>query len=299
MTPQLVEDLRRGEGLLGLRIQKGISVVPAGDVVSLEVTNGGFHHTLRTAARYGMGTEYGVSLTSSRPLSVVTNPGKELLPADTGEAGWEEIELTIAHESNMTANGLALMAVSGIVAACGIATGSIHLVVGAMVIAPGFEPLSRIALGLAASGAGWRRGLADSLKGYLTLALAAAATAWLLAIFGDAAPPGGGFSYLPGSELVAYWTTFTPASILSTAAASVGGAVLLAANRSVLTAGVMIALALIPSAVIASMAVVAGEWQQAWLAAARWSVDVVSVLVGSALVFLWKRRTVHGRRSWL
>jgi uncharacterized membrane protein len=70
---------------------------------------------------------------------------------------------------------------------------------------------------------------------------------------------------------------------------------LIASRRAVLTAGVMIALALVPAATIASLGVVAGQLDVAGKGLLRWAIEVALVAATSALVFLWKRSSVQRR----
>jgi hypothetical protein len=49
-------------------------------------------------------------------------------------------ELASARESSMTAGNLGVMATASAVAGLGLNSGALHLVIGAMVFAPGFEP---------------------------------------------------------------------------------------------------------------------------------------------------------------
>jgi uncharacterized membrane protein len=110
---------------------------------------------------------------------------------------------------------------------------------------------------------------------------------------------GGEASYLPAGTLISYWLSIKPSSILVTAAASAAGAILVAANRSVLTAGVMIGLALVPSATIIGMGIAERQWEVAVLGARRWLVEAGLIAFFSLLVFLWKRVRVHQRDTML
>lgn len=295
-TDHLVAEIRGLEDLIGLQVQRGISIYPPGDVVSVSLATSALHELMRLLDQIGLGHDASVSAMSSDPLSMIAAPQAETLTADVSEATWEEMELTIAHESNMTVNGLLLMAASGILAAVGISTNAVHLVIGAMAIAPGFEPISRISLGVVAGGRGWRRGLADAAKGYVALAFAAGLTALALQAMGTPAL-GGKPTYLATGVLTSYWTSVTVPGLIVAAVASAAGAILLTAHRSILTAGVMIALALIPTAAIAGMAVAVGELEVAGGALLRWGIDVAAVALFSALVFLWKRFRVQRRKT--
>lgn len=194
----------------------------------------------------------------------------------------------------MTVNAMFLMFVAGALAVVGITTGSIHTVIGAMVIAPGFEPLTRVALGAVGGGSALRRGLVDTGKGYLALLLGAVVASVLLPAFGKVILEGPD-SYLESSSLVRYWSSTDPASLFVSLLAGAAGAILVATNRTVLTAGVMIALALIPAAALVGAGVVAGNGEVAGGALARWLLDVLLVVGMSLLVFWWKRATVQRR----
>lgn len=298
-TDQIVSEIQQIEELIGLRLHKGVSVQPPGDVVTVEVSNRHHPQLLHILDRHDIGSASGNAVTTSMPLSIVSATANQTIVKDSSDSSWEEMELMIARQSNMTINGMLLMGVSGFVAACSVATGSLHGVIGAMLIAPGFEPLVRIPLGLV-SGCrdSLRRGLVDSAQAYAVVILAAMLATVFLLLLGEH-PFSGDSAYLPKEALVAYWTTLTATSILVSAAAAIAGAVLIATNRSVLTTGVMIALALVPSIAIAGMAMVAGDLALAGKGLLRWIVDVALVIVVSMLVFAWKQTHLHKRRMLL
>jgi hypothetical protein len=295
-TDGLIAALRGHDGLVSLGVQRAGSLYPPGDVITATVTTSSLAAIMRLLDEHGVGEDRGVSLTTSQPVSVVSATHAAALSRDTSEATWEEMEASISHESNPGPNTYALMAISGAVAAVGLATNALHLVIGAMLVAPGFEPILRIGLGLASQGIRWQRGIVDSAKIYGALVAGAAATAVVYRLVGKS-PLGEGASYLPPDVLISYWTTISWTAVLVSAAASLAGAVVVAANRSVLTAGVMVMLALIPGATIAPMAIVAGSPSVAWQGALRWLIDVALVVVLGGAVFAWKQRRVHGRRS--
>lgn len=295
-SERLVEQLRESPGIIGIRVQKGIALDPEGDVVTVDVINRGLPDVALLLARAGVGSEPGTSLTTSEPISVVSSSRARQITGDSSEATWEEMEVVIGKNSNMTANALLVMAISGVLATIGIATNALHLVLGAMLIAPGFQPVVRIALGLVAEGRGWRSGISDTLLGYAAVAAGAAAAALFLMAIGNS-PLGGEASYLARGTLLSYWTTITASSVLVTLVAGIAGAVLVASNKAVLTAGVMVALALVPGAAIFGLALVAGEPRIAAAGALRWAMEAGIVLGASGLVLGWKRRSVHRRPS--
>ncbi len=102
-----------------------------------------------------------------------------------------------------------------------------------------------------------RRGLRDSLTGYA--ALLGATLGGLVLILAGLDPLRAYTAYLEPGILVRYWSGLTLEGVLVSCAAAVGGALLLASNRSALTSGVMIALALVPAASLVPLALLAGE----------------------------------------
>jgi uncharacterized membrane protein len=214
------------------------------------------------------------------------------------EATWEEMEVVIAKNSNATANALLVMAISGVLATIGIATNALHIVVGAMLIAPGFQPIVRIALGIVGKNGAWRRGISHTLQGYLALAGGAAGTALFLQAIGRS-PLASEASYLPEGVLISYWTSITVPSLVVTSVAGVAGALLIATNRAILTAGVMVALALVPGAAIAALAIVSGDFDVAASGALRWLTEPGLVLLASMVVLFWKRSRVHRRPTMM
>lgn len=298
-TDELVRAIGAIHGVVELRVQRGISHEPAGDVIGVAVTNPAYHAVLHLLATKEVLTGRETSLRTSEPLSLIRQPMNRSLIEGRNDSSWEEMESLAAKESNTTPNGLLLMVVSGFIAAIGIATDAIHVVIGAMAIAPGFLPIARIALGISARSGSWWRGLRHLARGYCAMIAGAAAGALLLRIIGIG-PVGNQQSaeYAHQSNvLLQYWMNITPEGLAVSFAASLAGATLLATNRSVLTAGVMIALALVPAASLIGMSIVAAEWAAAGQAAVRWLIEVALVVAGSMLMLAMKRPTNYRRHS--
>lgn len=297
-SQQVVTLLQERDGVLGIRLQHGASIVPNGDVITVDVLDRSLSRIVAVLHERVVSSIPGSSITSSGPLSVMSAEHAVAIANDTSEATWEEMDRAMAADSNTTLHALIVMALSGAVATVGIAQNALHLVVAAMVIAPGFQPIVRGVLRLIAHAdrplLGWRQ----LGEGYGALLIGAGATALLLSAGGEGAT-GGSASYLPAGVLIEYWTTISPMSILVAVIGGAAGALLIASNRSVLTAGVMIALALVPSAAIIAIGLVQLDFALAGQGAARWGLEVALVAGASAAVFFVKRATVHDSRSMM
>jgi uncharacterized membrane protein len=213
---------------------------------------------MRVFDRLGIGSSQGTSISVGELTGVISTEAWPQVRSDPSEISFEEMEVVSGRASNMTRGTLTLMALSGFIAAFGISTNTLHVVIGAMVIAPGFVPLTRIGLGLAAGRQSLLCGLRDTGLGYLALCVGSAAT-WLILVQQQAPVLGRDPAYLERGVLLRYWSQPTLEALAVSAAASVAGALLVASNRSPLTGGVMIALALVPSAVLTCLALLEGD----------------------------------------
>lgn len=288
-TDGFVKQVQALDGLLTLQVVRGAAVQPPGDSVTVEVSDTCMPDLMHVLDQYGAGTDERVSVTMSEPIGMVSASSPREIMADPASSSLEEMQYMLARESHMAFNKVMVMAAAGVVAAVGIATNSVHVVVGAMVIAPGFEPLLRLSLGAVTRHRVWRRGVTDTAKGYGALLAGAGVTMLVLPLLGVTVPANDA-GYLTSQSLVHYWGSVTTAGTLVAVAAGVAGALLVAANRSVLTAGVMIALALVPAATLVASGIVTGDLGLAARAAARWLHDAGIVVLMGVVVLGAKAR---------
>lgn len=287
----LIQRLNQMDGVVGLALQRDASIQPPGDILTIHATNDGTRAVMNLLADDH--TLDGGTILTSEPRSLINPQYQNGINGESNETIWDEMAFLLRRETNLSANYLLLMTASGGVAAVGLWTNTLHLVIAAMVIAPGFEPLLRIPFGwIAGPRALASRGLLSSLIGYLLLGLGAALTYLLLRAID--ASSAGEFSR---HSWVQYWSTLTANGALVSLMAGGAGALVVAAQRSVLAAGVMIALALVPSMSIAGIALFAGDFSLAGRGILRWAYDVVAVVFSSAVVLGLKQALVHRRKA--
>lgn len=291
----MIPKLRGLKGFLGMKVQKNISVDPGGDVISFEITNDSTNELMLLLEAEGWLDDDKISVTTSKPLSILSKKARGKVENENNESTWEEVLGSMNDDANMTYNVMMLMFISGFIAVLGINSNALHLVIGAMVIAPGFVPITRLVLGLVSENRDWRHGLKDTLKGYISVILGAVVAAAVIKGRGQELFPGTS-SYLTRGVLVDYWTTITVTSILVSVVAAIAGGIVIMTNRSVLTAGVMIALALVPAASIIGMGLVEGNMDVAGKAGMRLGIEIGIVALFSACVFFWKKYTTHRRK---
>lgn len=296
-TDQLIEEVKKINGLIGLRVLRGASLKPEGDVLSLEITNKDLSTLMQLLSRFRMLTDGRVSITTNHPMCIISRSSQAKITSDNSEAIWEEMQATINKQSMMTLNNMLTMFLAGVIAVIGIVTNALHIVIGAMVVAPGFEPITRISLGVVSQHVDWRSGIRDTVRAYAALLSGAIVTAWVMQQVGEDLTKGDA-SYLPAGVLISYWTKITAYSLIINAAAAVLGALVIVTNRSILTAGVMIALALVPSTTMIGIGIVAGDWSVAGNGLLRLVTEIAIVTVFTGMIFTWKKYTVQRRRMY-
>lgn len=292
-TDGLLEELQRNPAVVSLSVHRGASVQPPGDVIGVEALNRGADAVLRTvehARPHGA-----LSVTSSQVESLSDRDHAADVAGDNDESTWEDATTALRHHAQVTVNFASLMALGAITAACGLfssSTTQATALVAAAVIAPAFEPLAKLGLGVVLRRRAmlWR-GLRATGVGYVILVAAGAATMLAMRAAGTDLPD----RFLANRQVLELADPTTVALVVS-ACGAVAGAVMITAHRVALLAGPLIALQLIPAAVMTGMALADGHGDLAAQGLARLAVDAGMVLAATLLVFGAKRLTNHRRQ---
>jgi hypothetical protein len=279
------------DGILGLARQRNASIDPPGDIVTVQTTNDALREVVEALAKmdvHGKGT-----ILTSELKSVVSPTHQHQIESESNETIWEEMALLLRQDTNVDSNFLALMFLAGAIAAVGLWVDKIHLVIGAMVIAPAFEPLLRIPFGLISGPRAMAtKGLFSSIAGYLMLVIGAGLALLVLRYLDRDAG-----AVLEARSWVNYWSSFSATSVFVSVLGAAAGGFVVSGLRSVLTTGVMVTLSLIPSMSIVGMAIANADLVLAGKGLARWLVDAGLVILMSALVLGLKQWLIHRRHS--
>ena len=291
-TQSLLAELRAIDGVVGLHHQPGASIVPPGDVITVHSLNRATDLVMKAAK----------NARSLGPLSVVTAEIASMsdidhqaaIDNDVDEAMWEELETGLRHQGRITANFLLLMALGGIIGAAGaLAEPSVASLayVASAIIAPGFEPVAKIPLGIVLG----RRevfasGMISTIAGYALLMIAAGSTYLALAALHVVEPK----AFLEGDAL---HHVREPGALLLMigAAGAVAGVVIESAYRRSVIAGALVALSIIEAASTAGIAGALGRWDIMGEALGRLAIDGLFILVAGIVVFGGKQLLVHRR----
>lgn len=292
-TDALARELSGLDDVVGLYVLRGASLKPSGDILTVNVLNRGADDVLKCAARARKRGP--VSVVTAELASIIDPEHEERVNNDVDEAVWEEMETGLRHQGRITANFIVLMALGGAIATVGLVSPPAPQAitfVAASVIAPGFEPLAKIPLGLVLRR--WnviRRGLVSAVTGYAALIVAAALAFLLLRATGAASVE----DFVTNPE-VKHLAHPTAKEVIVSACGAVAGAVMIAAYRRSVIAGPLIALVLIPAAAKVGIALAVGRPDLVREGLERLGLDALIIIALCALVFAAKQALVHHRR---
>lgn len=106
---------------------------------------------------------------------------------------------------------------------------------------------------------------------------------------------GAASSYLGPHAPISYWAGRSASGLTMDLIGGVAAAVFVSTGRSILAAGVMIGLSLIPSAASIGMGIGGLDFGLVETSAVNWVIKAALVLLGSVVVFEWKRRSLQRR----
>jgi Domain of unknown function (DUF389) len=293
-TDTLLPDLEKLDGVVALWVHRGDSIKPPGDVITVHTLNRTVDDVLRLAdgAR-----EFGEVVVSTDAVQSLSSPAEQRkIDDDADESPWEEFERGLRHNGRVSKNYLVLMALGGAIVVAGLLSPPVPqavALVASAILAPAFEPVAKLALGVVRGSLyAIRRALFSIAAGYVTLAAAGGVTFLVLRALGLASP-----KTLASSEGLHMIVDPTAADWLVAAGGAVAGLVIVTAFREAVLAGALVALALVPAAATIGIGLVAGDVTLALEGLQRTLVDMGLVVVLGAVVVAVKQVVVHRRRK--
>jgi hypothetical protein len=285
----LLERLQQHPGIARITVQPGASKDPEGDIVTVEAANHSAIEILNILSDLDL--LHSGAVTISEPNASIRSDASRSINEEGNDAIWEEIGAMMRQDTNPSFKFLMLMALAGAIAAFRIVSDTIHVVVGAMLIAPGFEPLLRIVFGLLGDRHSIGAGLKSSAAGYGVLALSAGVAVWVALPLNDMTA-----EQLREGYWANYWSSIKGSGVATSLLAGIAGGLIVSSRMKVLATGVMVALALIPSMALIGMGLAFSNLDLALGGAARWVVEVLCVLIGGGSIMALKKTLLHRRK---
>lgn len=152
-TAGLLEKLREMDGVVGISLLRSAALFPERDVLRVQATNDATHGILTVLKERKILREG--SILTSEPRSLMVSSEESEVERESNETIWEEMAFLLRRDTNFSHNFILLMFLAGGIAATGLAVNRLALIIAAMILAPGFEPLLRIPFGLVGGKGGY------------------------------------------------------------------------------------------------------------------------------------------------
>ena len=128
----------------------GAAIKPAGDLVLCDVAREEVSVIVEQLRRLGVERDGSISIETVE--SAISAAARQAALAAAGSPAdaviWEEVEARTSESAELSLSFLAFMVVATLIAATGILTDSVVLIIGAMVVGPEFGPLAGLCVAL-------------------------------------------------------------------------------------------------------------------------------------------------------
>ncbi len=270
----------------------GVARNPAGDLVLADVAREDASAVIERLQALGLG-ERGTIATIEIDAAVsrraaAAEQAAQGSPADA--VVWEQVEARTSESAVLSGSFLVFMVLATMIAAVGIVTDSIILIIGAMIVGPEFGPLAGLCVALVQRRRGLaRRSLAALLVGFpvaIVLTYAASLALRVLDVFPESI--GRHTETLFISDPNRY-------SVIVAVLAGVAGMVSLTTAKAGALIGVLVSVTTIPAAANVAVAAAYSDWAECVGALGQLGINLVAI-VAAALVTLAVQRALFARR---
>ena len=283
LAAQATDLLRANTAASSLVVHPGASIRPPGDVIEADLPRDAVDDVVRALMDLGVHEEGTIQLL---PVETwISRPGlraEEAAPvADADTVVWPDVIEQAYEDSAFTWTFMVFMVLATLLAAIAVATDSVILIIGAMVLGPEFVPITSLGLAIVRRRPHlFRRALRTLALGFgvailAVTALAAVARAAGIITVADLMPEnrsGTAFIYSPNA-----W------SLSIALIAGAAGVLALTSNRSGSLVGVFISVTTIPAAGNIAIAAVFGLWAEVWGSSLTLVINVTGMAVAGWL----------------
>jgi uncharacterized hydrophobic protein (TIGR00271 family) len=262
---------------------------PAGDLVAVDVSRDAAGVLLADLAELGIDRHGAVTVI---PIEAALSPEVERMHAHEGSGAvvWEQVAARTSEWTELDGEYLVFMALAAIIAAVGLLTDSVVLVIGAMILGPDFGPLAGISVALATR---QRAALSRSLAALGVGFAVAAAVAWAFTAIAratDLAPEGWEPAIL--TDFVSHPNRWSAVVAL---AAGIAGMLSLTTVKSGALVGVLVSVTTIPALANMGLAAAYRDWGSVEGSAIQLAVNVACILA-AGVATLAVQRALFRRR---
>ncbi len=291
LTEQVMGSLAGNASVTNLVLWPGVALKPPGDLLSCDVAREDGSAVLAELRALGVDRSGSIAVEMlDASLSDAADAAERAAEGSPGNAVvWEEVETQTSESSELNASYLTFLVLATLIAAIGILTDSVVLIIGAMVVGPEFGPLAGLCV------ATIQRRWALAVRSFVALAVGfpvAVALTWLsvLALRSWGSTP----ATLARSQTLFISHPDAYSGIIALLA-GVAGMLSLSTAKSGALIGVLISVTTVPAAANMAVAAAYGDMPELRGAALQLAVNLGCV-VGAGIATLGSQRVLWALR---
>ena len=270
---------------------------PEGDVILCDVAREDVSVILSDLRELGVDREGSIAMeTIDTSISHAAKAAEQAAAGAPSDAViWEEVESRTSEGTELSVSFLAFMVIAMLIAAIGIITDQLILIVGAMIVGPEFGPLAGLMVAtVQLRGELARRSLLALVVGFPVGIVATALMTLGLKWTGLGPDTIGG---RPLTDFISHPDFF---SVMVAYLSGVVGVLSLTAAKSSALVGVLVSVVTIPAAANIGVAAAYSDWNEFGGAVAQLSINLTTItLAGVSTLYIQRRVYVSRRRSHL
>jgi acyl-CoA dehydrogenase len=283
-TDQLLQALASVPNIVNLVVLRDAAVEPAGDVLMIDLPNESANEVIDLLRARGVDRSGSITIDRAGPvISTAASSAEAAAPGSSSEAVvWAEVEARARADSELTVSFVVLLVLATMIAAVGILTDSVVLIIGAMVIGPEYGPLVALAFAI------FRRRREAAVRAGRTLVAGFAVAIPITFVFAlivrlvGATPTLYADGVLPLTSFISRPDGW---SVVVATLAALAGTLSLIQVRSSALVGVFISVTTIPAAANVAVAAAHGRGGEAGGALAQLGLNVFVIVVVGAITF--------------
>jgi uncharacterized hydrophobic protein (TIGR00271 family) len=293
LTDDVVALATEDPAVSALSVVRGASVIPAGDVIEVDVAREGADALVTRLFAMGLHEQGTVHITTVPTW--ISRPGfnaEQQTPGRGADAVvWPEVVQRSYEESELTWTFLSFMVLATVLASIAIVLDSQILVIGAMILGPEFGAIAALGVALVQRRRALLRFAARTLIAGFAVAIAATAVVvavwrflgWVTIEDVTGPRPLTAFIYTPDRWSIVVAVVAAAAGVLSMTSAKERG-----------VAGVFVSVTTIPAAGNVALALVFGAWHEVWGSSLQLAINLVAMAIAGwltlvAQAFVWRR----------
>ena len=295
LAPRVLALLERKPSVVNVAHLPGAARQPSGDLILCDVAREDASIVLAELRELGLAEQGTIAASSiDTAISAAADAAEHAAAGSPADAVvWEEVESRTSESAELSGSFVTFMVLATMIAAIGILTDSVILIIGAMIVGPEFGPLAGICVALVHRRLALARRSLVALAVGFPVAIAASYLGTLLVRAADRGPDE--LAEHPATLFISSPDLF---SVIVALLAGIAGVLSLSTAKSGALIGVLVSVTTIPAAANVGVAAAYRDWNELGGAAFQLGINLIAiVLAGVATLGLQRAFFVRRKRA--